>query len=163
MLVENLSYCGDNSGLKSADRIGKAFSTQNKQTNTQKQQKLQLTFFFCTCSFSEALDGLRLSIFLLPVVPRNLRTKCCESPTPGSFCRHQSRVVDFNENSSQEDRAALHCCRTRVRRQGGSHVATTVKFWFRHRLESCCFAYARGSPWLKIVPTHELEQWEDEE
>lgn len=33
---------------------------QNKQVSCQK-----LTFFFCPCSFSEALEGLRLNIFFL--------------------------------------------------------------------------------------------------
>lgn len=48
------------------DAIYKFLSSVNakfKPPKSSKYPKLHLTFFFCTCSFSEALEDLRLNIF----------------------------------------------------------------------------------------------------
>lgn len=94
---------------------------QTNKTKQKKSKKLHLTFFFCTCSFSEALEGLRLSIF--PFSGPQISLESLERMPWGRhtaldqrFFRHdQSSQITQERSNWQEGRAALDCSQTECR------------------------------------------------
>lgn len=88
-------------------------------------RKVELTFFFCTCSFSEALEGFRLSIFSSPsVVPslnvdETLRERLTGSYQSGSICRSAVTVVGLMH---AERKVKLH--RSEAGRKSRGHTET---------------------------------------
>lgn len=123
-----------------------------KKNNKQRKISKNLTFFFCTCSFSEALEGLRLSIF--PFSGPQISLESLERMLWGRhtaldqwFFRHdQSSQITQERNNWQEGRAALHCSQTECRCWGEvtwhEKLRRQTQFfgsWFTHTGWRVCY------------------------
>lgn len=112
LLNHNLSY----SHLYNLHLSTLTFLNLPQQTHNQK-----LTFLFCTCSFSEALEGLRLNIFFFLSGPLDISGQKAASERYTGFnqwgflslcCHCQSCQVKKN---TEGGRAALRCSQTKCR------------------------------------------------
>lgn len=95
--------------------------------------EIRLTFFFCACSFSEALEGLRLNIFFLSgpkIFPWSENSERAAPAQVSEGCCH-SRNCRLKKTCLEEGTAAHGCSRTKP--VEGSHVVWLKLKWCKHK------------------------------
>lgn len=138
-----------------------AHSLYSPHLPKQTKPKKKLTFFFCTCSFSEAFEGLRLNIFFSG--PCSLSGQKAERKRDDFNRWGFLSLPKFSDEKQREGRAALRYSQMKCRSLRGSHMATQklkrqtlfLVLWVYTQACGFCFSALRcvcGQNW---TDTHE--------